>query len=101
MLGFDSLDGYLNGHPYFGAIVGRYGNRIAKGRFTLDGKSTRWRPTTAPNHLHGGIKGFDKSVWSAEPPSTADSAASCFTYISPDGEEGYPGNAERRRSPTR
>jgi aldose 1-epimerase len=92
-LGFDNLDGYLGekGGPYFGATIGRYGNRIAKGRFTLDGKSYQLPLNDNNiNALHGGVKGFDKHVWKAEivsksPPSVL------FSRVSPDGEEGYPG----------
>ena len=91
VLGFDTLDGYLKQHPYFGAIVGRYGNRIAKGRFTLNGKTYTLATNNGPNSLHGGLKGFDKQVWTARPVSSPDGDAVELTYISKDGEEGYPG----------
>jgi aldose 1-epimerase len=92
ILGFDNLAQYLGSHPYFGAIVGRYGNRIAKGKFTLDGKAYTLATNDGANHLHGGLKGFDKKVWKAEPMSTADGPALKLTCLSKDGEEGYPGN---------
>jgi aldose 1-epimerase len=91
VLGFDTLDGYLKQHPYFGAIVGRYGNRIAKGRFSLNGKSYTLATNNGPNSLHGGVKGFDKQVWTARPVSSPDGDAVELTYVSKDGEEGYPG----------
>jgi aldose 1-epimerase len=92
VLGFDTIDGYLGTHPYFGAVVGRYGNRIAKGRFTLDGKTYQLATNNGPNHLHGGVKGFDKAVWRGEPVDRGDGSASvAFTHTSPDGDEGYPG----------
>lgn len=90
-LGFDNLDAYLKGHPYFGSTVGRVANRIAKGEFTLEGTKYTLAVNNGPNHLHGGIKGFDKKVWLAEPLIVADGSAVKFTYRSPDGEEGYPG----------
>ena len=92
VLGFDTLAGYLKGHPYFGATTGRYANRIAKAQFTLHGKTYRLAVNNGPNHLHGGIKGLDKRVWKAEPLRGSHGAAVQFTYLSPDGEEGYPGN---------
>lgn len=92
VLGFDSLDGYLQDNPYFGAIVGRYGNRIAKGAFTLDGAKYTLARNNGENSLHGGVKGFDKVVWSARSVSTNDGPAVEPKYLSKDGEEGYPGN---------
>lgn len=92
VLGYDSLDGYLKSSPYFGAIVGRYGNRIAKGQFTLDGTTYKLAKNNGENHLHGGIKGFDKVVWEAKEVPNGNSAGLQLTYLSKDGEEGYPGN---------
>ncbi len=93
VLGFDTLDRYLNGHPFFGAIAGRVANRIANARFTIDGKEYTVTRNSNPNHIHGGAKGFDKKVWTATPmPVTQDDAAVEFSCLSPDGEEGYPGN---------
>ncbi|HEY7311118.1 MAG TPA: aldose epimerase family protein, partial [Gemmataceae bacterium] len=92
VLGFDNLKDYLAGHPYFGATVGRVANRIAKGEFTLGGKTYKLAVNNGPNSLHGGKKGFDKVVWEAEPVTVPDAAAVKFTYVSKDGEEGYPGN---------
>lgn len=94
VLGFDNLEQYLAGHPYFGAIIGRFGNRIAKGRFTLEGKTHSLAINNGPNHLHGGLKGFDKVIWKATPSETADSASLKLTYTSADGEEGYPGKLD-------
>ncbi len=91
-LGFDSLDGYLQKHPFFGALVGRFANRIAGGRFTLNGVTYTLAKNNGPNHLHGGLKGFDKQVWQAEPFQAADRVGVVLRYLSPDGEEGYPGN---------
>jgi aldose 1-epimerase len=90
-LGFDNLDGYLGAHPYFGATIGRFGNRIAKGKFTLDGEQYTLATNNSPNHLHGGDKGFDKRVWDVEEVETDDGLGLKFTRTSPDGEEGYPG----------
>jgi aldose 1-epimerase len=92
VLGFSNLKGYLEGHPYFGATVGRVANRIAKGKFTLNGREYKLAVNNGPNALHGGKKGFDKVVWKAAPVETEDGVAVKFTYRSPDGEEGYPGN---------
>lgn len=96
VLGFDDLKGYLGTHPYFGAITGRVANRVAKGKFTLDGKEYKLATNNGPNALHGGEKGFDKRVWTARPaPRTAGSMSRLYlTYRSPDGEEGYPGNLD-------
>jgi aldose 1-epimerase len=91
VLGFDDLKGYLGEHPYFGANVGRVANRIAKGKFTLDGKEYTLATNNGPNHLHGGKKGFDKVVWKAEDASSKNGPGVMFTYVSKDGEEGYPG----------
>jgi aldose 1-epimerase len=91
VLGFDTLAGYLGDSPYFGAIVGRYGNRIAKGQFTLDGRTYQLATNNGPNHLHGGVKGFDKAVWSARAVEGARGVGVELTCTSPDGEEGYPG----------
>ncbi len=91
-LGCDSIEGYLKPPPYFGAIVGRYGNRIAKGKFSIGGIEYTLATNDGANHLHGGVKGFDKVVWAAEPVKEADAVGVRFSYLSPDGEEGYPGN---------
>src|SRR5215467_1610095 len=91
VLGFDNLDQYLKSHPYFGCTVGRVANRIAKGQFTLDGQTYTLAINNGPNHLHGGLKGFDKRLWKAQPQANA---AVKFNYTSPDGEEGYPGQLD-------
>ncbi len=94
VLGYNNLEGYVNASPYFGAIVGRYGNRIANGEFELDGQTFTLAKNNGPNHLHGGIKGFDKVVWDAEAFTTQDSAVLQLSYLSKDMEEGYPGNLD-------
>lgn len=91
VLGYDTVAEYVAGSPYFGAIVGRYGNRIAKGLFTLDGAEYTLAVNNGPNHLHGGLKGFDKVIWDAEPSKDAEGVRLKLTYTSKDGEEGYPG----------
>jgi len=91
VLGFENLDGYLKNSPYFGAIVGRVANRIKNAEFTLEGKHYTLEANDKPNHLHGGKKGWDKVVWTATPRETADGPALELTYVSKDGEEGYPG----------
>lgn len=91
VLGFDSLSTYLKGHPFFGALVGRYGNRIAKGKFTLDGKEYTLPINNGPNALHGGINGFDKKLWKATEIKKDSIVGLELTYTSADGEEGYPG----------
>ncbi len=92
VLGFDTIDNYLKEPPYFGAIVGRYGNRIAHGRFTLDGKTHQLATNNGPNHLHGGPAGYDKVLWSAAPVQSDSAVGVKLSYLSRDGEEGYPGN---------
>ncbi len=99
VLGYDSVGLYEKNNPYFGAIIGRYGNRIAKGKFSIDGKSYQLATNNAPNHLHGGSKGYDKKMWNVtaiegEEPSLV------MTYLSKDMEEGYPGNVENKVSYT-
>jgi aldose 1-epimerase len=91
VLGFDQLEQYLESSPYFGAIVGRYGNRIAQGQFTLEGTTYELATNNGENHLHGGILGFDKVVWTATESTSPQAASLTLTYTSPDGEEGYPG----------
>jgi aldose 1-epimerase len=89
VLGYDSLQGYIDDNAYFGAIVGRYGNRIGKGKFTLEGKEYQLALNDGPNHLHGGKIGFNKVLWEAEP--SEDGKSLKLTYVSKDGEESYPG----------
>jgi aldose 1-epimerase len=91
-LGFDSVAPYEENKPYFGAIIGRYGNRIANGEFKLNGHTYHLPKNDGPNTLHGGDNGFNKKVWKAEPFEKKDSAGVIFTYTSKDGEEGFPGN---------
>lgn len=96
VLGFDSLAGYLEGHPYFGAICGRVANRIAGGRFTLDGKDYQLATNNGAHHLHGGNVGFDKLLWKATPRVDATGPAVDFEVVSPAGDEGYPGALSAR-----
>jgi aldose 1-epimerase len=96
VLGYDNLGDYIKETPYFGCIVGRYGNRIAKGKFTLDGKEYTLATNNDANHLHGGLKGFDKVVWDCEPVERDDAVGLKLAYTSADGEEGYPGNLKCR-----
>jgi aldose 1-epimerase len=92
VLGYDSLSSYLAKTPYFGAIVGRYANRIGKARFTLDGKVYVLTPNDGPNQLHGGLRAFDKVVWDVDESTPATDPTLALSYLSKDGEEGYPGN---------
>jgi aldose 1-epimerase len=93
-LSFPTLDGFLQRHPYFGCVLGRYANRIANGRFTLDGNEYRLATNNGPNHLHGGLKAFDAVLWRDEPFEKPDAVGVTFHYRSPDGEEGYPGTLD-------
>ncbi len=94
VLGYDNLQGYLDKSPFFGCIVGRYGNRIAGGRFTVDGHAYTLPINNGPNHLHGGPQGFDKKNWKAEPFERADAVGVVFRHTSPDGDMGYPGTLD-------
>ncbi|HEX8352371.1 MAG TPA: aldose epimerase family protein [Pyrinomonadaceae bacterium] len=96
VLGFDGMEGYLAGNFYLGAVVGRYANRIANGRFTLNGVEYKLAANNGPNHLHGGVRGFDKVLWAARPLRVRNGSALELTYVSPDGEEGYPGTLRVR-----
>jgi aldose 1-epimerase len=98
VLGFDDLQSYLEPgkSPYFGCLIGRYGNRIAKGKFTLDGQSYTLATNDGPNHLHGGTRGWDKAVWVSEPFQHGDGVGVVLTHTSPDGDEGYPGTVKAK-----
>ena len=100
VLGYDSLEGYLRDSPYFGAIVGRYANRVGRGRFTLDGRTYQLPVNNGPNSLHGGTRGFDKVIWSASTFETDSSAGIVLSHVSPDGDQGYPGRLDARVSYT-
>jgi aldose 1-epimerase len=92
VLGYDNVEGYVKNNPFFGAIIGRYGNRIGKARFSLGGKEYSLSVNDGPNCLHGGAKGFDKVVWNSREIQRNDAVGVEFTYISKDGEQGFPGN---------
>src|SRR5690606_8677736 len=92
LVGYGRLEDFLEETPYFGALIGRYGNRIAGGRFTLDGETYQLPINDGEQHLHGGEQGFDKVLWNAEP--VDGKAALRLTRTSPDGEQGYPGNLD-------
>jgi len=94
VLGHDDAAGYFDNSPYFGAIIGRYGNRIAKGRFTLDGHEYTLATNNGANHLHGGTKGWNQAVWHADPFQDARGVGVVLTHTSPDGDEGYPGTVK-------
>jgi aldose 1-epimerase len=94
VLGYDSIESYVNHGSFFGCIAGRYANRIAKGKFTVDGIEYTLATNNAPNHLHGGNVGFDKALWTGVPFATDEGPSIRFTYLSKDGEEGYPGNLD-------
>ena len=96
VLGYENPQAYIDGNPYFGALIGRYGNRIDQGEFTLDGATYQLPVNNGPNHLHGGPKGFHNVVWDAELVPNSESQKLRLTYLSPDGEMGYPGNLKAR-----
>ena len=98
VLGFDRLEDYLAGHPYFGVTAGRYANRIAKGRFAIDGASYQLAQNDGPHHLPGGRVGFDKRLWDGTPLRTPDGVGVRFTLVSEDGDEGYPGTLRIARA---
>lgn len=92
ILGFDTIEDYQKDNPFFGALIGRYGNRIAKGKFTLNGEEFTLATNDGSNHLHGGVNGFDRVVWTAKPIEGLEDSSLQLVYRSKDGEEGYPGN---------
>lgn len=94
VLGYHHLEGYLKASPFFGCIVGRYGNRIGGGTFTLDGQTYTLATNNGPNHLHGGVRGFDRVNWKAEPFERPTEVGVVFTHASPDGDQGYPGTLQ-------
>ena len=94
VLGYDHLDQYIKSNPFFGALIGRYGNRIAAGKFSLNGETYTLAVNNGVNHLHGGIRGFDKVVWDANTAQTEQAVSLKLSYLSVDGEEGYPGNLQ-------
>lgn len=96
VLGLDTLDAYLSSDPYFGALIGRYCNRIANGRFTLDGITYQLDNNGGEHHLHGGVQGFDKKHWDMQPFVTENSAGVVLSLVSPDGDQGYPGKLDTR-----
>jgi len=96
VLGFGTLDAYLNNKPYLGAIIGRYANRIANGKFALDGAEYRLARNNGMNSLHGGLRGFDKVFWHGEQAENNQGIGMVLTYASKDGEEGYPGNLKAK-----
>ncbi len=96
VLGFDDFTSYLGPHPYFGCLIGRYANRIAGATFHLNNQSHQLAQNDGPHHLHGGLRGFDKVLWEARPQASLDGAQLALSYLSPAGEEGYPGNLSVR-----
>jgi aldose 1-epimerase len=100
VLGFTNLEEYLTKSPYFGAIVGRFANRISRGKFTLNNKEYTLATNNGKNHLHGGLRGLDKVNWTVEPKTTLKGSSLVLSYLSPDGEEGYPGNVHFKVSYT-